>query len=117
MNIKGFVYRLSQYCHLDTKREVSTAFCRSSSGNSVLLLSTTICTNMVVSDLCITSLAQGWWFCLIQRIVGIFRGGNSNCSFWSPLWLQSLFLYKDRDIKENALIFKKIVLTHCMKNA
>jgi len=77
MNIEGFVYRLSHHCQLDIKREVSTAFCRSSSGNSVILLSTTICTNMVVSDRCITSLAQGCWFCSIQRIiVGIIRGGK-----------------------------------------
>ena len=81
MNIEGFVYRLSHDCHLDIDRDVSTAHCRSSSGNSVVLLSTTICTNMVVSDFVLQSIT------------------------------------KDRDIKQNALIFKKIVLTHCMKNA
>ena len=81
MNIEGFVYRLSHDCHLDIDRDVSTAYCRSSSGNSVVLLSTTICTNMVVSDFVLQSIT------------------------------------KDRDIKQNALIFKKIVLTHCMKNA
>ena len=76
MNIEGFVYRVSHLCHLHIKREVSTALCRSSSGNSVILLSTTICTNMVVSDRYITSLTQGWWFCSIQRIVGIIGGGK-----------------------------------------
>ena len=59
MNIEGFVYRLSHDCHLDIDRDVSTAYCRSSSGNSVVLLSTTICTNMVVSDF------------VLQSIVGI----------------------------------------------
>ena len=81
MNIEGFVYRLSHDCHLDVDHDVSTAHCRSSSGNSVVLLSTTICTNMVVSNFVLQSIT------------------------------------KDRDIKQNALIFKKIVLTHCMKNA
>ena len=64
MNIEGFVYRLSHDCHLDIDRDVSTAHCRSSSGNSVVLLSTTICTNMVVSDF------------VLQSIVGIIRGGK-----------------------------------------
>ena len=64
MNIEGFAYRLSHDCHLDIDRDVSTAYCRSSSGNSVVLLSTTICTNMVVSDF------------VLQSIVGIIRGGK-----------------------------------------
>jgi len=47
---KGFVNRLSHDCHIDSDRDVSTAFCRSSSGDSVDSLSRTICTTMVVSD-------------------------------------------------------------------
>ena len=50
MNIEGFIYRLSHDCHLDIDHNVSIAYCRSSSGNSVVLLNTTICTNTVVSD-------------------------------------------------------------------
>ena len=64
MNTEGFVYRLSHDCHLDIDRDISTASCKSSSGNSVVLLSTTICTDMVVSDF------------VLQRIVGIIRGGK-----------------------------------------
>ena len=64
MNIKGFVYCLSHDCPLDIDRDVSTAYCRSSSGNSVVLLSTTICTNMVVSDF------------VLQSIVGIITAGK-----------------------------------------
>ena len=64
MNIEGFFYCLSHDCHLDIDRDVSTAYFRSSSGNSVVLLSTTICTNMVVSDF------------VLQSIVGIIRGGK-----------------------------------------
>ena len=64
MNIEGFVYCLSHDCHLDIDHDLSTAYCRSSSGNSVVLLSTIICTNMVVSDF------------VLQSIVGIIRGGK-----------------------------------------
>ena len=53
----------------------STAHCRSSSGDSVALLSRTICTFVVVSDWCITNLAHGWWVS-IQSIVGTVRGRN-----------------------------------------
>jgi len=56
MCIKGLVYRLSYDCHLDIDRD---AHCRSSSGDSVELLSRTICTSVVVSDWCITNLAHG----------------------------------------------------------
>ena len=58
MNIEGFVYRLSHDCHLDIDHDVSTAHCRSSSGNSVVLLSTTICTNMVVSNFSFSKASQ-----------------------------------------------------------
>ena len=37
--IKGFVYRLSHDCHFDVDGDVSTADSRSSSGDSVDLLS------------------------------------------------------------------------------
>ena len=73
--IKGLVNRLSHDFHFDIDCNVSTALCRSSSGNSVDLLSRTICITMVVSDWCILNLACGWWVST-QRIVGIIRGGN-----------------------------------------
>ena len=73
--IKGLVNRLSHDFHFDIDCNVSTALCRSSSGNSVDLLSWTICTTVVVSDWCIMNLAHGLWVS-IQRIVGIIRGGN-----------------------------------------
>ena len=72
MCIKDLVYRLSHDCPFDIDREVSIAHCRSSSGDSVDLLSRTICIIVVVSDWCITNLAHGWWVS-IQSIV---RGGN-----------------------------------------
>ena len=62
INIKGlvlsFVSRLS--ISIDIDHHVSTAHSRSSSGDSVDLLSQTICTTLVVSDWCITNLAHGW---------------------------------------------------------
>ena len=61
MCIKGLVYHLSHDCHFDIDHDVSTTHCRSSSGDSVGLLSQTICTTVVVSDWCITNLAHGWW--------------------------------------------------------
>ena len=63
---------LSHDCHFDIDCDVSTALCRSSSGNSVDLRSWTICTIVVVSDWRIMNLAHGWWVS-IQRIVGIIR--------------------------------------------
>ena len=60
MCIKGLVYRLSHDCHFDINCHVSTAQCRSSLDGSVYLLSLTICTTVVVSDWCITTLAHGW---------------------------------------------------------
>ena len=51
MRIKGLViYHLSHDCHFDIDRDVSTANCRSSSGDSVDSLIRTICTTVVVSD-------------------------------------------------------------------
>ena len=47
---KGFVNRFSHDCHIDSDRDVSTTFYRSSSGDSVDSLLRTICTTMVVSD-------------------------------------------------------------------
>ena len=44
-------------CHFDNDRDVSTTHWRSSSGDRVDL-SQTICTTVVVSDRCITNLAQ-----------------------------------------------------------
>ena len=43
MCIKGFVYRLSHDGDSDIGRDVSSASCRTSSGDSVDLLSTNIC--------------------------------------------------------------------------
>ena len=43
--IRGLVYSFSHDCLFDIDRDVSTAHCRSSSGDSVDLLSRTICTN------------------------------------------------------------------------
>ena len=39
MCTKGFVNRLSHDCHIDIDRDVSTAYCRSLSDDSVCLLS------------------------------------------------------------------------------
>ena len=39
MCIKSFVNRLSHDCHIDIDRDVSTAYCGSSAGDSVYLLS------------------------------------------------------------------------------
>ena len=46
MCIKGLVYRLSHDCHFDIDRDVSTGHCTSWSGDSVDLLSRTICTTV-----------------------------------------------------------------------
>ena len=66
MFIKGFIYRLP---HMEIDREVSNAYCRSSSGDNVDLLSRTFYTTVVVSDWCITNRAHCWWIS-IQGIVG-----------------------------------------------
>ena len=68
LRIKGLANLLSHDCHFDIDRDVSTAHCRSSSGDNVDLLSRTICTTVVVSDWCIRNLAHRWWV-LIQSIV------------------------------------------------
>ena len=47
---KEFVYRLSHDSRLHIDRNVSTVYWRPSSGDSVDLLSGTICTTVVVSD-------------------------------------------------------------------
>ena len=58
--MKGFIYRLSCDSHLDVVCDVSAAFCRSSTGGSVDLLSWTICTTVVVSDWYVMNIAHGW---------------------------------------------------------
>ena len=55
--MKGFLNSLPSDCHLDIDSHFSTAYCRGSSGDGVDLLSRTICTTMVVSDLCNMNLA------------------------------------------------------------
>ena len=45
----GLVYKLSHDCHFDIDRDVSTAHCRSPSGDCFNLLSRTICNTVVVS--------------------------------------------------------------------
>ena len=77
--MKGLVLLFSHDCHNDIDRDVSTAHCRSPSGDIVDLLSQTICTTVVVSDWCITNLAHGWWVS-IQSIVGVVRGKNGSLS-------------------------------------
>ena len=77
---KGF--SLSHDCHFDIDRNVSTAHCTSSSGDSVDLLSQTICITVVVSDLCITNVAHGWWVS-IQSIQWPFSSSlNANKLLW-----------------------------------
>ena len=85
-NIKGVVYRLSHGCDFDLNRDLSTAYFTSSSGDSVDLLSRTICTTVVVSDFCTTNLAHGWWIS-IQSING--SGGGGNWSISGLLWWRS----------------------------
>ena len=69
---------MSDDSHINIDCNVSIMYCSSSSGNKVDLLSgTNMYTTLVISDWCITNLAQGWWV-LIQSIVGIFRG------WWFP---------------------------------
>ena len=53
MCIKGFVNRLSHDCQKDIDCRVSTAYSRSSSGDSVDLLSGTICITLVDKNWCI----------------------------------------------------------------
>ena len=69
MCIKRLVLSFVSRFHFDIDRDVSTAHCRSSLGDSVDLLSRTICTTVVVIDWCITNLAHGWWVS-VQSIVG-----------------------------------------------
>ena len=57
---KEFVYCLSHDSQLHIDRDASTVYWRSSSGDSVDLLSGTICTTKVVSDCYIMNLVQGW---------------------------------------------------------
>ena len=68
MFVKGFIYRLP---HVETDRDNSNAYCRSSSGDNVDLLTSTV----VVRDWCITNRVHRWWVS-IQGIVGIIGGGG-----------------------------------------
>ena len=70
----SFIVRLMITIVTLIDRDVSAA-CRSSSGDSIDLLSRNIFTAVVVSDWCITNLAHGW-LVSIQNIVGIMRGRN-----------------------------------------
>ena len=72
MCIKGLVLSFVSRFHFDIDRDVSTAHCRSSSGNSVDLLSRTICTTVVVID---CSLIVGG-FRSKALLVSIVRGRN-----------------------------------------
>ena len=73
MYIQGLVYHLSHNCHFDIDRDVLTAHCRSSSGDSVDLLSRTICTTvLLVIGVSHSSLIVGGFS--IQSIVGIVLG-------------------------------------------
>ena len=56
---KGFNFILC--LTIDIDHDNLTTHCRSSSGDSVNVLSRTVCTTVVVSDWCITNLAIGWW--------------------------------------------------------
>ena len=73
---------MSHDCHFDIDHDVSTAHCRSSSGDSVDLLSRTVILyhldDLIVRDWCITNLAHGWWVSIesIVVIIGIVRGRN-----------------------------------------
>ena len=78
---KGFIVCFTIVTDIDW--DVLTAYCRSSSGDSVDLLRRTICTSVVVCDWCITNLSRGY-LVPIHSIVGIIRGGN--CSFSDLLW-------------------------------
>ena len=46
----SFIVCLTPDCHIDFNRDVLTAYCRSSSGDSVDLLSRTVYTTVIVSD-------------------------------------------------------------------
>ena len=80
---KGFHLSFVLNWHLDIDRDIATTHCRYIQGDSVDLLSRTICTTIVVGDWCITNLAYGWRV-LIKRTVGIIRG--ENCSLGGLLW-------------------------------
>ena len=94
--IKGLVYHLSHNCHFDIDRDVSTAHYRSSSSDSVDLLSRTICTTLVVSDWCITFLAHCWWvfdpkhcwYCQRKKLIpqrsAVTAIGCYVCDCWYP---------------------------------
>ena len=56
--LRVWFYRVSHDGHFDIDHDVSTLHCRFSSGDIVGLLSRTICTTVVVSDCCLTNVAQ-----------------------------------------------------------
>ena len=74
---KGFHLSFVLNWNLDIDRDVATTHCRYIQGDSVDLLSRTICTTMVVG------LTYGWRVS-IKSTVGIIRG--ENCSLGGLLW-------------------------------
>ena len=66
--IKGFIYSLSHGCQSHTDHDVSITYCGSSVGDSIDLLSTSICTTMDVSDWCITNPTYGSWKCVMEQL-------------------------------------------------
>ena len=74
MRKMGFVDRLSHDCHIDIDRDVSTAYCRSSSGDSVDLLSRTITTMVVIVTDVFTNLAHGWWVSIQSIYIFYYHG-------------------------------------------
>ena len=86
MRKMGCVNRLSHDCHIDIVRDVSTAYYRSSSGDSVDLLSRTICTTMVVivTDV-FTNLAHGWWVSIQIIYIFYYHGYHGYLTLQSTL--------------------------------
>ena len=87
MRKMGFVDRLSHDCHIDIDRDVSTAYYRSSSGDSVDLLSIrTIFTAMVVivTDV-FTNLAYGWWVSIQSICIFYYHGYHGYLTLQSTL--------------------------------
>ena len=114
LRIKGLANLFSHDCHFNIDRDISTAHCRSSSGDNVDLLCRTICTTVVVSDWCITNLAHRCWV-LIQSIVGKFYNNaldqnplkthqeDQQCAvkttlrWWQILLLFGINIWRDHD--------------------
>ena len=86
MRKMGLVNRLSHDCHIDIDRDVSTAYCRSSSGDSVDLVSRTIWTTVVVivTDV-FTNLAHGWWVSIQSIYIFYYHGYHGYLTLQSIL--------------------------------